>query len=809
MIFVKDLACETGKSLQRREDAEQRVMHKERLKTFLFDAFEGLNEIEIWLKEDNEEILRYIDKKEGWLERELYSRNPLVAYVFEWLANKAREQEDETRCLLLGKAIEILQISPYAEWMSDYIEKQCKEIKDIPNGQSKSWLLGEICKTLHFIGNKTKTEQSFFELLDSLQSMEEEEQARCCVYLAEGISGLNDLKSWVGRIYEKIIEKINLFQAEERILETSLSLHESIFGHEHLKTELTHDPNVALQSLRCLLLMNNNHNKWKGHYARRLFFASKETIKQQVVDPDRWNQGLQAFDQLEDWLHHERNIAGETLWSYSGKMLLIMFLQRDFAGYWDRSWAFRYFEALLERTGQLKERREREDILRIMGMKLWKNPKENEPMISLLFLEGEKLVKDFSCVYEGIAQCEIEAKEWLQAERTTKMIKDKAAQDRLFKSILQGYIEGSHAEKAVSLLRSFHQREARKEAMMWCATSPVVGENPIACAMLCEEALVELDDAEEVYGEIVKNLGLNKEAKKALAKESIEMKQKEMDARSRKERLQELEFLEKSLPREVYKERRKDLIGLIKKEGYETSKETAAETAIEKKIKNQEQEKPKKQKILVDKPHRYGGDHYCSPKDHIEKNHFSKEVGGSLFTLWSSFESMWADMEEYVEQVIAEENEKEIYIIEKQFPLEVGQSKVIRLKEAPINSVEIEIRNGQACLVCNDRYLQTSTDWMTIIVGKSQIEPDEIEGYSGHTKRLALYSAYPGRPSCPFPRCKTEQEKEELSKALKDIVHLLEKGAREDAQKAMDCAYRKLGDDEQWARYWSEHLLLR
>ena len=774
-------------------------MHKERLKTFLFDAFEGLSEIENWLKEekeDHEKILRYADKTEGWLARGLYSRSAWVAEVFEWLTNQAKKEENETRCLILSKISELLQISPYAEWMGDYLKKQCEEMTNIPNGQSKSWLFGEICRTLNLIGNKEKTERSFLDLLESLQSMEEEEQARCCIYLADGLSGLNgvsDLNSWIISIHEKILENIRGLKKQEKIIETSISVHEKIFGYEYLKAELAYDPNVAIQSLRYLLSMNNNFIKWRGRYARRLFFASKEMAKKQSVSIELWNKGLEAFDELEDWFHEERNLIGEKLWSYSGKMLLLLLLQRDFANHNDRGWTFRYFKALLERIAELKERKEREEMLRRITMNLWANPKENEPMLSLLFLEGDKLVRDFSCVYEGLAQCEIEGKEWLQAERYTKRIKDKTVQDRLLKSILQGYIECSYAEKAVSLLRAFHQRKARKDAMMLCATSPVIGENPIACAMLCEEALVQ-DDAEEVFSQMLKNLGIKDEAKRALAKEGIKIDKKQMDAKTRKERLQELEYLEENIPIEVYKKRRKELIGLQDKE--------------ENKKRKNNQEGNKIEKIVIDKPQRYGADHDQTPKEHIKQNHFSKEIGGSLFTLWSNFETMWDDIEEYIDDAIAEEGKKEIYVIEKQFPLEVGLSKVIKLKEAPRNSIKIETRNGQACLVCNASERQEPTDWLTIIVGKSQKEPDEMEEYAEHTTRLTLYSAYPGRPSCPFPQCRTEKEKEELCIALKEVLNIIEKGALEDAKRAIDCAYQKMDGDKKWASYWSEHILL-
>ncbi len=83
-----------------------------------------------------------------------------------------------------------------------------------------------------------------------------------------------------------------------------------------------------------------------------------------------------------------------------------------------------------------------------------------------------------------------------------------------------------------------------------------------------------------------------------------------------------------------------------------------------------------------------------------------------------------------------------------------------------------------------------------------------MEEHVEQTTRLTLYSAYPGRPSCPFPRCRTEKENEELCTALKEAVNILEKGALEDAKRAIDRAYQKIDGDKEWASYWSEHILL-
>ena len=201
----------------------------------------------------------------------------------------------------------------------------------------------------------------------------------------------------------------------------------------------------------------------------------------------------------------------------------------------------------------------------------------------------------------------------------------------------------------------------------------------------------------------------------------------------------------------------------------------------------------------------YGARHVRSPVEHIDTNHFGPEVAGSRITAWQDFASMWADIESAVLESL--EPDTGIRAYQLSFDREIGLEGVLPLSEAPGDKLAVEERNGQPSLYCEAPEARKPTTLLTVVVGPSKVEPGDIEGYAGHDEPFVLFTVYPGAPSQPFPRC-PQEKKAWFELQLEHVAFLLKKGEIEEGQKSLLEIYLTLDGEEDWAHYWSQHVLL-
>ncbi|MCB9639288.1 MAG: hypothetical protein H6727_10390 [Myxococcales bacterium] len=792
-------------------------MLRESLGTFLFDAFEGLGELEGLFLEQRvawEWVLHATqkDRREGWLERGLYQGASWQEDFFSSLFQLAGAERDEgTKRDLYSKIGELLVMLPQTASSGEFLHRLCQSIELLPKETDKSWLIGELSTSCAGVVSKSWREKCFFCLLEALQSLADERQRSLGILrFVKGMSEGVLFEAWSFKLFEELFEELSSFREKYRAQESSLFLHEKLLGHEKLHPEWARSERVGTLSLRCLLLANTNHVELRGRYLKRLRFVWEEIKTPQKIEKEWLEEALKSHDTLEGWEHQEYNLDGVMLWEQSGRAALLRLLVRAFCEHEDISWKREIFGELLERIRRIKKVKERRELMRAMAEMLHRSQEEDEheEMLMTLFRETEPFGVDISCVYEGLAWSYLELEELHDAEESIRKVEDPSERDKLYRKTIELYLQWSRPEQAISLLSELFDTKIRGEVALLCARSRAVGEDPLACAMLCEEALIQTEETEQVLTALLQNPFLSPLAKKDFLREGLLFQEQEeyLGQLARKERLKELERLKAYLPQEVYRSERKELLGLLEKESIEKEGRLMEKPKKEKEKKSgpvQEQEG-----IMLDLPHRYGDHHYISPKDHVEKNHFSRDVGGSVFTLWPSFQDMWDDVEERVLQEVEKRGDAKLWVIDLSFPVEVGLTGVIPLEKAHVEALAVEERNGQPSLFCGHTASKQPTKFVTFVVGESLVSADAIEGYEGHHLSRALYTAYPGQPSFPFPRCERGYAKD-LREGLERAIVELKEGRVRQAKKTLLHAYQQLDGEEEWAHYWSEHVLVR
>ncbi|TNE48186.1 MAG: hypothetical protein EP343_16370 [Deltaproteobacteria bacterium] len=626
----------------------------------------------------------------------------------------------------------------------------------------------------------------FWRVIASLS--EDSEKAELLVSLAESAVANANSTTEPLLLVPDVVSLLRGMQRDDLRIPSAHTISRILLGETQLLSDLEGEPHAKARALQLLLPGLSNVEAFRDDLVERLLFFREHLLGAEAVEEDVWDDVLEASRSLGQW---ERSIpspvSGEEVEVIPHAVILGL-LGRDFCQSTNSEWSGRFFQTLLSRLTALSPSPEREWALRqvMMGLSV---VAEDEPeniadwMTQVLQI-SVTTSPDPSLIYEGMFLGFVGNHQLGQASRVALRIPDLRLRDQAFVRLIQEWLRLEKPVEAMSALQEIQDASLRGSEALRLGREAVVVANPVAASVLMEVASRIPFVAQRVLRRIVENPAFPEEARQAILEESP---RKPLSFSARRERLLELSLLREHLPEDVYRERRRRLLGL---------KDANA---------NPFQETPGTQ-IVVDCPIAYGEGHYKTPRDHVQHNHFGAKVGGSLVTEWESFDSMWEDIQGEVQQRV--QSDGSVQVIELCFPIDIGVTGLIPLESAPPDRLGMESRNGHPSLFCDDNAARKETHQLTVVVGPSEVGADELPGYEGHQHSCVLYTVYPGEPAPPFPSWE-EGDLPQLESATAQALQCLQVGDVTKAQEILYTTLVSVSHMEEPSRFWSEHLLVK
>ncbi len=348
-------------------------------------------------------------------------------------------------------------------------------------------------------------------------------------------------------------------------------------------------------------------------------------------------------------------------------------------------------------------------------------------------------------------------------------------------------------ESATKDQHEVQNKKLRGEWALSLSRNANVVKHPVACSLLLEATVSLPGIAEEVMRQILEHPAFPVEARQAIFDSGFELEG---------EQKEEPPFMPANVKRgPSAKARRGPLAKAKRGPSAKAERDPSAKAERDPSAKAE-----RGLSIVVDCLHSYGDGLYLTPREHIQTNHFGSDVAGSRVTAWDDFDEMWEEIAPAVEGLC--NNDGSTQVIELEFPEDIGTHGLIRLEQAPPETIGMEFRNGHPSLYCNAEGLQFPTRQLTVVLGPSEIKPGEVSNYQGHNLPCVLYTVYPGEPASPFPTWSTE-DLPLLRSSTQASLELLQMGQVEEAKAILFKAYSQLDGTGEAALFWSRHLLLR
>lgn len=769
---------------------------------FLFDPLEGLKDVEQLFQDLSRAYAwvhsaQNIDPKPGWLQRGLFTPEcvPWVEDFFHSVVELfVHKEQDEFRDIL-GKLSELLAALPHEVPKAHIFGFLLQQSETLHDEMDRAWILNTLVEHVSEQGDRPWTPAFFQEAIRHARSFASEyERVHVLGRLAFAL-GVLGASSWVPRTFESILSMLRSFRTEEHTQEAVSIVFEQFLGHERLRPELAHVSSLKHLVIQLLAIGVTNSKEFRATFSRRVLFAQRMIRGAYTIVPDAWKELLDACQTLDAWTHTELDLQDEVRWTIMPLSVLLGWIGFDFSKAHNRGWVQRFFHTLCEALFQLPAGNEREEAIRSVVQGLVEsfqgNERETIAWIKFILEHAERVESNTSRIYEGLFLGFLEHGDLHRAATAAVQISLSALRDQAHRRLVQAWVEKEQPQQALDALYEINDAAIRGEVLLFLSSTPTVLRDPMSCAMLFRAAASLPTWTQDVLRNVVSHPAFPKEAQEAILATAPFQP---LGLSARNERLAELERLKSYIPEEVYIQERRNLFGLTDWKSSLPSPEELVSPMPN-----------ASNKVVIDRPHRYGDGLYLTPEEHIQTNHFGRDVAGSRFTAWTDFSQMWKEIHQTVEERIQED--EGVQVIELELPMDVGITGVMSLSEAPADHLATEIRNGQPSLFCVAPEVRQPTRTITVVVGPSQIEAYELEGYKGHTLPLVLYTMYPGKPAYPFPRCEKE-DYVKLEMSLQAALSLLQSGQFEEARSVLYETYSHMEGSDEAARYWSRNVLI-
>ena len=624
----------------------------------------------------------------------------------------------------------------------------------------------------------------------SLSALPERQRAKRFIEMAQFLGEKAHYKR-CEFVFEELLTLISHFEDAELRFQTALSSFEGFFGDTFLRKTLSKKTDLKKLAFLALTVLAHFAEIHKSAFARCVHFVELHLAEFRSVSTTIWGKLLEKASALENWTYVEYDPNGYQLWSVQGRSSILGLLAQDFAGVADREWVDTFWQLLKKQVFLFPPGQDRERALKSLVRGLLRYHRGNEAWCSTCIQEilekADAIEDDASHVYLSVFNGFLEQGALPRALAAAHRIHKTAFRDQAFFQLAEAWCQRGNAEQAVQMLYEIDEYEARGEAALSISLASCVVQDPTACSRLCQIVSVLPGVTQQVLQQIASHPDLPGEAREAIL---IHAPDEILGRYARQERLAQLERVKTYLPRDVYLEEKRALFGLS--------------GDFEQLLPNEELS-GLHYDIVIDRPHCYGDGLYLTPAEHVQKNHFGDEVAGSQFTAWESFELLWVEIYNRVQQECSEE--EGVQVIELSFPIDVGVTGVVPIEKVLPEALAIELRNGQPSLYCIGHDMRQPTRSMTVVLGPSFVTADEISGYPGHDISLMLYTIYPGKPAEPFPACE-KKEFPFLRKALGSAIALLMERKVEEAKSFLYETYSALEGSDESARYWSQNILI-